>query len=98
MKANSVMLNSHDNVVTVTKAIKKDEDIVFLNNEKMITIKAITDIPPWNKIAIEAISKGSNILKYGEIIGAATEDITRGAYVSHLNIVSLPRDYNKEIE
>lgn len=97
MKINSILINNIDNVVTVTVDIKKDENINFLKDGVGITIIAKEVIPVWNKVAINSISKEDHVIKYGEIIGAAIEDISEGSYVSHLNIMSLPRNYDKEM-
>lgn len=98
MKVNSIMINDKDNVITVTIDIRKDENVNFFKNGEINTVIAKESIPIWNKIAITSISKDSHIIKYGEIIGAAIEDISTGSYVSHLNIKSMPRNYNKEME
>ncbi len=98
MKANSIMLSNKDNVVTATIAIEAGEEILYLSQGQLNRITAIESIPAWNKAAITAITDQGAVIKYGEIIGAATENIQAGAYVSHLNIMSLPRNYEQEIE
>jgi hypothetical protein len=98
MKANTILLNSKDNVVTASCDIQKGETIAYFKDEKLHRITAIENIPVWNKAAIEPIANKDSVIKYGEIIGAALEDIAVGAYVSHLNIMSLPRDYKAEMQ
>ncbi|MBS7525942.1 UxaA family hydrolase [Fusibacter paucivorans] len=97
MKTNTVLLNQRDNVVTATQDIAAGEAVIFFFDNKLKSINAIEAIPAWNKVAIEDIAEQSPIVKYGEIIGASLQKITKGAYVSHLNIESLPRDYDKEM-
>ena len=60
-------------------------------------IICIEDIPIWHKVALKKISKGDKIFKYGEIIGEASADIAKGAWVSHENIFSVPRNYSSEM-
>lgn len=97
MKANAICLHVKDNVVTVVEPVKKGEEVsYFLAGEKK-SLVAKEDIPACNKIAIVPIQKEELVIKYGEIIGGATEDIPLGHYVSHLNIKSLPRDYASEL-
>ncbi|WP_121063792.1 UxaA family hydrolase [Chachezhania antarctica] len=43
-------------------------------------------IPAGHKIALRDIAAGENILKYGQIIGAATTDIATGAHVHVQNL------------
>ncbi|MGJ8609626.1 MAG: UxaA family hydrolase, partial [Octadecabacter sp.] len=52
-------------------------------------------IPAGHKIALGDIPKGTQILRYGEVIGSATQDISRGGHVhSHnLAIDTLEREY-----
>jgi altronate hydrolase len=45
-------------------------------------------IAPGHKIALLRISKGEQVVKYGEVIGRATEDIAEGAWVHVHNLVS----------
>jgi hypothetical protein len=98
MKTNTVLLNPKDNVVTATVDIAKGTRIQYLKDGKVIEHIAKEDIPAWNKAAIAEISLQGPVIKYGEIIGAAMEAIAVGTYVSHLNIASIPRDYEKEME
>jgi altronate dehydratase len=47
------------------------------------------DIPYGHKVAIRDLERGSKIIKYGEVIGVATEDIAMGSHVHVHNIKSL---------
>lgn len=49
----------------------------------------ITDrVPPGHKIAVQPISKGSHVIKYGYSIGIATRDIQPGSHVHSHNLAS----------
>ncbi len=98
MKANAILLNNKDNVVTATCDIDQGQTVLYFKDSELCEITAIEKIPAWNKAAIAPINNEETVIKYGEIIGAAMEDIAVGAYVSHLNIRSLPRDYKKELK
>lgn len=97
MKVNSILLNPKDNVVTAVNDINEGEDIQYLKNGELYTIKASEKIPSYHKVVISEIKKNEHVIKYGEIIGAATENLTVGRLANHLNIASLPRDYEMEI-
>ncbi len=84
MKANVILINPKDNVVTALKDIKKGDTIV-LTGDRMFT--AISDIPFSHKVAIQDISAGSSIIKYGEIIGEAKGDLKTGEWVHTKNII-----------
>lgn len=98
MKANTILLNSKDNVVTATCDIGKGQAVIFFRDGELCSITAVENIPAWNKAAVMPIKNQDTVIKYGEVIGAAMEDIALGAYVSHLNIRSLPRDYKNELK
>ena len=52
---------------------------------------------PGHKIALKPIAKGEAIVRYGEMIGAATENITQGStvHVHNMTIENLTRQYEK---
>lgn len=72
-----------DNVAVALLDIKKGEQI-DLNGG--IVIKE--DIPKNLKIALKDIKKGENIVKYANIIGIASEDISLGSLVNTHNMKS----------
>ena len=84
MKANVILINPKDNVVTALKDIKKGDTIV-LSGDRVFT--AISDIPFSHKVAIQDIRDGSSIIKYGEIIGEAKGDLKTGEWVHTKNII-----------
>ena len=43
------------------------------------------------------LKKGDEVIKYGESLGVMTEDTAKGHWVSHNNLVSVPRDYDSEM-
>ena len=91
---NAILLDKKDNVATCTSAAKIGDSIKILGGEEIVCIE---DIPIWHKVALKKISAGEKIFKYGEIIGAATTEISAGGWVSHENIFSVPRDYKSEM-
>lgn len=51
-------------------------------------ITAAEDIPQGHKMALQAISAGDNVVKYGFSIGHATEDIVPGTWVHTHNMAT----------
>lgn len=43
-------------------------------------------VPRGHKIAVRAIAKGDQVVRYGQIIGQATDDIAAGAHVHSHNL------------
>lgn len=96
MKAEAIMLNPKDNVITVVGGAKSGQSVHYFKECNLCAVTTVEEIPPCHKIAIAPIAKGQHVIKYGEIIGGAQTEIAVGSWVSHLNIDSLPRDYSSE--
>ena len=84
MKNFIIKTTPNDNVGIVPNPSGIKENTLLENG---ITTKEY--IPMGHKVALENISKGNAIIRYGETIGIATENIQVGEWVSELNI-SLP--------
>lgn len=98
MKADAILLNANDNVVTTVNGASKGAEVSYYSGKELLSIGTTSEIPPCHKIALAPIHKGDKVIKYGEIIGVATEDIAKGDWVSHHNIISVPRNYDAEMK
>lgn len=86
-KVNAVHVNAKDSCVVVTEEIKRGQTVSFFNDKHEVeSIVAQQDIPIYHKIAVQDIKKGDFVIKYGEHIGYATQDIRVGDYVHVHNI------------
>ncbi len=103
--ANVIRLHFADNVVVAATDIPRGAHIDTEN------ISAPTNLPRGHKIATAAIAQGAAVVKYGHIIGFATENIAPGEHVHSHNLVfgeferdyafsqgALPTDYVPEAE
>ena len=70
-----IRLHPLDNVVVASRRLPKGAEVA---REGIVTLDAI---PAGHKLATAAIRAGQPILKYGQVIGAATQDIPAGAHV-----------------
>jgi altronate dehydratase len=84
VKANVVIINPDDNVAVALADIKKGEAIHLPDDSEFA---AQNDIPFSHKIALREISCGEEIIKYGEVIGKAGEEIKKGELVHTHNLV-----------
>lgn len=73
-----------DNVVTCCAAVSAGDCFTAGGSE----ITAIQDIPIYHKIAIQDIPAGATVFKYGQPIGIASRDITKGEHVHVQNLES----------
>ena len=97
MKANALLMDERDNVATCVTEIKAGEAAVYQDQTELKTVTAEETIPYCHKIALQDIPEGAEVRKYGEVIGYATEYISRGYWVSDKNLVCLERDYESEM-
>ena len=94
---NALMMDKTDNVVTCVRPVKAGEEVTYRCGEEVLTLTAKEDIPYCHKIALTDLAEGSDVRKYGELIGRTTKEIAKGHLVNHENIYSVPRDYDSEL-
>jgi len=79
-------LNSNDNVAIALEDLEPGKVIFFQHEVGSLEIEIRDTIPFAHKVAIKNINMGCNVIKYGEIIGCATENIKIGQWVHTHNI------------
>ena len=82
----ALMLSNKDNVATSLGDVEPDADVRIRMGKEVRKIKALERIPFGFKIAVTDIVKGVNVIKYGESIGIASQDIKQGQLVHIHNI------------
>ena len=84
---NAMIIDALDNVGVVIEPVKKGDTISYIDmDKKTITVQAVEDIQIYHKFALQDISKDSPIVKYGQHIGAAANDIKAGEHVHVHNV------------
>jgi (2R)-sulfolactate sulfo-lyase subunit alpha len=81
-----------DYVAVATDDIKSDEDFVavYMDAEgKQINVHSKDPVNLGHKIALRNIHKGEKVIEYGEVIGAATQEISAGQHIHTHNLKSL---------
>ncbi len=83
-----ILLHSKDNTITALKDLSKEEALIIEDegNREQIIIR--DSIAYAHKAARVYISKGSDVVKYGEVIGVATDNIEAGDHVHVHNVDS----------
>ena len=92
-----IQIHPKDNTAVALTSLKKDS--VLNLDGHMYTL--LEDIPQGHKFALEKISAGSAVIKYGFPIGYATEDISAGSWIHTHNMKTglgdlLEYSYQKE--
>ena len=92
-----IQIHPKDNTAVALTSLKKDS--VLNLDGRMYTL--LEDIPQGHKFALEKISAGSAVIKYGSPIGYATEEIPAGSWIHTHNMKTglgdlLEYSYQKE--
>ncbi len=84
---NALRLNPNDNIAVALRNIDIGENIIISDlKEDVIVTK---EIPYGHKVALRTIQGGEEIIKYGECMGIATEEISQGDHVHVHNVRGL---------
>jgi len=78
-----LVLHETDNTAVALTPLAPGEEVLARGAK----IKALSPISTGHKIALDNIPAGGNVIRYGEIIGAATASIQRGEHVHVHNLV-----------
>lgn len=82
----TLYLSERDNVAVALSEIPENASVVVQKNEIKMTVQVLEPIRFGHKFAVRPIHKQKDIIKYGEVIGAALEDIQTGAHVHIHNL------------
>ncbi|MFC1954248.1 UxaA family hydrolase [Chloroflexota bacterium] len=86
MKYKAIKISPSDNVAIAATTIPMGETVILPNKEELI---ANQEIPLGHKIGLVPIPKGAGIIRYGEIICTASQNIKQGDWI---------HAYNTEVE
>jgi (2R)-sulfolactate sulfo-lyase subunit alpha len=77
-----------DSVGVATVDIKAGETAkgLFMDSQKGVEVKALDDIPLGHKIALDDLSDGGHVIKYGEDIGKVVANVNKGGHVHIHNL------------
>jgi altronate dehydratase small subunit len=78
-----------DDVAVVLRDTAAGDRLAVRRGSGEETLTAVTAIPAGHKIALRDLREGENVLKYGSVIGAASEAIPKGAHVHVHNLEGL---------
>ena len=71
-----VRVNPSDNVAIIVNPEGVGAGAAFSNG-----LRSVGPVPQSHKIALQALAEGQPILRYGQVIGHAAQDIPAGAWV-----------------
>ena len=77
-----IKIHSDDNVAVALKPLASGTTVTIGD----LTVTLAEDIPQGHKFALVPISTGKAVIKYGNAIGVAKEDIKTGAWIHTHNL------------
>ena len=80
------LIDQRDNVATALADCSAGEEVTVRLGEKETAYRCNQDVAFGHKIAIVDIKKGDKVMKYGEAIGSASQDIRKGDWVHTHNV------------
>jgi len=85
----AIVLDTKDNVATLLTDVDKNDVVQARTGEEVREIRVQEKIQFGHKFAMKIIRKGEHVIKYGEVIGQASQDIDEGRHVHVHNVESL---------
>ena len=78
MEYKAIKTSSRDNVAIAVQPIPKGKTVTVPDSGEVV---ANQEIPLGHKIALVPIAKGADVIRYGEVICTAAEDIKPGDWI-----------------
>ena len=85
----AIAVKESDNVATALRDLAAGEQARVGVGDRILQVPVRQPIAFGHKLAVVEIPSGTDIRKYGEVMGRATEDIPIGAHAHVHNIESL---------
>ena len=87
--AHAIKVHLADIVATVIQPVQAGETVTWSQPDGQLgQLTAAEQLPCYHKLALQPIAKGEQVIKYGQVIGIATQDIPQGGWVHTHNIDS----------
>jgi altronate dehydratase small subunit len=88
-RIDAIALRDNDNVATALRDLVVGESVVVGVADRTVSLTVRQPIAYGHKLALVDIPPGTNIVKYGEVMGRATQAIPAGMHAHIHNIESL---------
>ncbi|MBO0999780.1 UxaA family hydrolase [Bacillus sp. SD075] len=82
----TLYLSTKDSVAVALSEIPENTSVVVKTGLEELAISILEPIRFGHKFAVKSIEQGADIIKYGEVIGAASTFIPAGAHVHVHNL------------
>ena len=85
----ALWLDVRDNVATTLAHLAPGDEVVLIASGESLEVAVADEIPFGHKMALAELEAGTDIIKYGEVIGRASTRIRQGGHVHTHNCGSL---------
>jgi altronate dehydratase small subunit len=85
---NAILIHEADDVATAIEELREGDVGRYLTRGEIVEVSIADSIPQYHKFAVRNIRRNERVRKYGEVIGQAVQDISRGNHVHVHNLVS----------
>ena len=82
----TLYLSNKDSVAVALSEIPENTSVVVKTGLEELAVSILEPIRFGHKFAVKSIEQGADIIKYGEVIGAASAFIPAGAHVHVHNL------------
>lgn len=86
MRQSAITIDAKDNVATALRRLEKGETIRIESDDHVFEVILAEAIPTGHKFVLKDVAAGEPIVKYGEVIGLATQRIGQGEHAHIHNI------------
>ena len=83
----AIVIAESDNVAVCLHDIESGAEASIRRAKDNIVVTATDPVPRGHKLAVRDIAEGESVLKYGEVIGKASQNIGAGNHVHVHNVV-----------
>lgn len=84
--ADALVMDGRDHVATAIQDLAAGALITYMKQGQVFELTPLDAIPFGHKVAITDLAAGTDIRKYGEVIGRTTSDIRAGQHVHVHNV------------
>ncbi|MDH3701468.1 MAG: UxaA family hydrolase [Alphaproteobacteria bacterium] len=83
----AIVITEGDNVAVCLHDIESGAEASIRLGKDNFAVTATNPVPRGHKLAVRDIAEGESVLKYGEVIGKASQNIGTGNHVHVHNVV-----------
>lgn len=83
-----VILNQNDNVAIASQRLVKGETVNFAGK----SLKMLNDVPAGNKVALQDLNAGQEVVKLGAVIGQLSKNAASGQMINQNNLIDAKSD------